>query len=184
MNEQSNNLSSFIVKVNIFNKNTKEVTTEKIVVRIDFENSTFSVVPSKYIENIENFKEGDSFEISATAIKENSSNKLEIFNGASYYILTEYYYNKIKNLSLYETEKAYAMLDEKYKNENCKTLEEYKDIVKKLFDEKCEVTHYKRRVNSNEDITIECKDSKENEYIIIIDFQDTGLTKFVFYKKA
>ena len=183
MNEQKENLSTYIVTLNIIDLKTKSITQETIVLRIDFFNETFSVVPIEYIENINDMSIGSNFEISQEEINANEYNKLDDIKGSRYYVLAEYYYNTMKNLSLYNIEEAYSMLDEEYKTKNCNTVEKYKEIEKNLFDKNTKITDYRRRVNSNQDIVFECKDSKNNEYIIIIDYQEDGLTDFTFYKR-
>ena len=178
--QQERNLSTNVVKVMIIDKNTLEQKEETIIIRLDLYNLTFSFIPNEYIKDKENIKEGEKLEISNDRIEKNSDNTLEKAELGDY-VLAEFYYNKLKELSLYDIEQAYKMLTDQYKTEVCETREVYQQMVESLFHEDSKVTDYKKRINADGETMIECKDSNNNTYIFIV---KDGITNCKVYKKS
>ena len=178
MNEQTYDLSTHVVDVDIINNKTNEIKEDKVIIRLDLENMTYSAIPYKYVENKNEIVEGKEFVISYKSITANKDNTLDMNNWLDKYNLAKYYYNRIKYLSLNDIDKAYSLLDDKYKEENCETIEKFKTIIEKRFDKDTKITHQKRAINSNGDIAIQCKDSKNNEYIIVVGQAENGLFDF------
>ena len=176
--QQETDLTTNIVDINIIDKNTLEKIEDELIIRLDLKNLTYSVIPKELID--EEPVEGKEFEISKERITENDNNKLDDADVGDYAI-AEFYYDKLKNLSMYNIEKAYQMLDETYKKEHCPTIEEYQNLVKELFSEDTKATDYKKRINAYGETMIECKDSSENEYIFTI--KDGVNSDIVAYKK-
>lgn len=103
--------------------------TENLLVNWDKENKTFSICPISE----ENYKMGIEQGIEVTperveAIEKNEFNQVISTNLDKDTISAKYFYNYIDKI-LYNTKEAYEILDERYKNINFTTYEDFKEYI-------------------------------------------------------
>lgn len=101
--------------------------TEKyFILREDIENNTFSI--DELEKNYDNINQINLETKNVQEIKNNGNNEFNYINMSEEQICREYY-DRFSKLELENTQEAYELLDNEYKNERFPTLNEYKEYV-------------------------------------------------------
>lgn len=119
-----NNVNIYYIEGTIRDNLLDDIGEEKeiyLALELDFMNRTFDIIPNKKIDS---YKEKSNVK----SIKENLDNKYGMVNITDIGLLEIYLTDYIEMMYL-NTEKAYAMLDETYKNLRFKTVEDFKEFL-------------------------------------------------------
>jgi len=131
ISEQTSNLSIYIIKGNLREKQSGELSEFKIMLKLDTNTKTFSIFLQDYLEDkYKDITLGKDIIISElNNIEKNENNRYDYKNISD----EEYVYDlldKYKEEILYNTKLAYNHLDEEYKNARFETLEKFKEYAK------------------------------------------------------
>ena len=180
-------VSAYSVSAEITNIDNKEKISAMFIVKLDNINTTFSIYP---IINNE-YSNLDEINI------ENNIEKIEK-NINNIYVLMEYnesqvatkYFQEYKNLMLSNSKDAYNKLDEEYKNKRFKSVEDFFRYVNnnKKDIENSQIMKYQVEENNmnkeyicmlNDDTYWIIKESKPEEYTVILDTYTIDLPQFI-----
>lgn len=125
------NLSLYVAEGTLRGEVSKEISNFRIMIQIDSQNETFSVLLQDYIEDkYPNLTYGNNLEVGTlkNIIKNrNNSYVLEEINDTTYILDL---FDRYKEESKYNVELAYYHLDEEYRNKRFGTLENFQNYVK------------------------------------------------------
>ena len=149
------------------------------IVRLDTGNSTFSILPPRYLEEkgYTNLKENDVIEPIKTPITNTYDNQYTTKQMTEAQIANEYFLRYKKEL-LFNSKKAYELLDEQYKTKRFGSVEEYNRYIGKNreFFQMSQVAKY-QTTNEHGRKQYVCQDKYQNLYIFdaedILDFDVT-----------
>ena len=128
VSEQSSNISVFFVYGNIKDTITKEKIPTNFVVIVDFENETYNILPSEYMDSIE-IQEESNFELNIKQIEANQYNSFEYEDVDKNTIILDHM-DKLINELVYNIDNSYSNLYEKdYRETRFGSLEEYKKYI-------------------------------------------------------
>lgn len=146
-----------------------------LVLNIDFDNKTFSIVPTnqeEYEKDINTVAEGKTGE--EKKIKINEYNGLEVSNLTEEEI-TEKYLMDLKEKMISDPNIAYSMLDEEYKNKRFPKLLDFQEYIKENIQNIQNMVLTKYSVESKDEYTqYLCVDNYQNNYI----FKVTSVMKY------
>jgi len=174
VSEQSSNISVFFVYGNIKDTITKEKIPTNFVVIVDFENETYNILPSEYMDSIE-IQEESNFELNIKQIEANQYNSFEYEDVDKNTIILDHM-DKLINELVYNVDNSYSTLYEKnYRETRFGSLEEYKKYVSSNLKYIMSSEIEKYQVNEYKDYTqYVLKDQNDNYYI----FEDNGVMNF------
>lgn len=174
VSEQSSNISVFFVYGNIKDTITKEKIPTNFVVIVDFENETYNILPSEYMDSIE-IQEESNFELNIKQIEANQYNSFEYEDVDKNTIILDHM-DKLINELVYNIDNSYSNLYEKdYRETRFGSLEEYKKYISSNLKYIMSSEIEKYQVNEYQDYTeYVLKDQNDNYYI----FEDDGVLNF------
>lgn len=174
VSEQSSNISVFFVYGNIKDTITKEKIPTDFVVIVDFENETYNILPSEYMDSIE-IQEESNFELNIKQIEANQYNSFEYEDVDKNTIILDHM-DKLINELVYNIDNSYSNLYEKdYRETRFGSLEEYKKYISSNLKYIMSSEIEKYQVNEYQDYTeYVLKDQNDNYYI----FEDDGVLNF------
>lgn len=174
VSEQSSNISVFFVYGNIKDTITKEKIPTNFVVIVDFENETYNILPSEYMDSIE-IQEESNFELNIKQIEANQYNSCEYEDVDKNTIILDHM-DKLINELVYNIDNSYSNLYEKdYRETRFGSLEEYKKYISSNLKYIMSSEIEKYQVNEYQDYTeYVLKDQNDNYYI----FEDDGVLNF------
>ena len=167
-------LESYLVNLTYCNLDTNKSYETKLIVQLDIGNSTFTVIPFKYMQKLEydKLKVGDSCAIENKAIEENQNNtyKLIIVSESS---VAERYFEVFLDYLKYDTQKSYELLDTQYRQQKFGNVNEY---IKYVNDNKLkDITLKAYKVYNYTDYSqYVCIDNQDRYYI----FNENGVMNF------
>lgn len=167
VSEQSERMATYIVVGTLRNKVNSNISYFTVMVRVDDSNSTFSILPSEYVnEKFKDLRLGDKLNsLEAENIKKNNDNVYEF----KYPTDEEYVQDLIEQYKeevLYNSEMVYNRLDNEYREKRFASLEEFKDYEKRNFRNNfvIKATSYKK-IEEDGYTRYICMDQKNNYYI-------------------
>ena len=169
-NKQTQSTYTYFVYGRLINKHTSEVSNFSVIVKMDFNNKTFSILPENYMlsKNYINIQEGKNIKIENFDKIEDKVYNVFFDDNVSDEQYIKDLLNNYKNNALYDLEYCYNLLEDEYKNERFGSLESYKKYIdlKSRDIVLMEASKYKVYDNNGlkQYIVI---DNKENYYIFI-----------------
>ncbi len=176
VSEQSEDIYVYIAKGILREKLSNELSNFQIMVKIDLNNKTFSILPQDYIEaNYPEIKIGDALTIKQLNNIEKNRNNSYVFEEISDEAYMVDLFLRYKEEVLYNQDLAYEKLDEEYKNIKFATLKVFKEfaINNKERHSQMELEQYK--VSKQEDYTQYIGMDQDGYYYI---FRETGLMEY------
>lgn len=185
------NMYIYIIKGKLRELKTAEISDFKIMIKLDALNKTFKVFLDDYLEqNYGNIKLNDKIDIDV----EKSINE-DVANIYDYKFVDDETYvtdlfNKYKDEILFDSENAYAHLNEQYRNKRFETLDNFKKYLKDNITKNVMMEIDKFQKNVYEDYTeFVCMDQNGNYYIfnenavmnydLILDTYTVNLPSFI-----
>ena len=166
----SSNTNFFIV-YGMMKETKKEV---KFIVKIDTENINFSIFPEEFLEKYNYNKDSTDIVINTDSIEENDYN-IAKYTNIDDVTLAKYYLEDYKERILINTEMAYNVLDDEYKNKRFGSLENYKKYIEENKEIISNVTLSKYKVKEYDGYTeYVCIDNYGNYYI----FKETAVMDY------
>ncbi len=163
MYEKTTEINIYFV---IFNIDGNE---NKLLVKTDSENMTFSIFLDDYIKEkgYSNDMNVDKINISSDNIDNNNDNQFKYINISDEYMAKQYI-NSIKNNMLMKTEYTYEnLMDKEYKEKRFGNVENFVEYVQKEQEEIDKIELSKYMVNNYDDyVEYICLDQNGNYYII------------------
>ena len=147
VSEQNQNMEVYIVNGMLRNTSNNSVTPFQLIVKLDDENKTFSIIPQNYSNSkYNNVKVGDNLDIKVeNSIEQNEHNiyTFVIVNEETY---IKDMFNNYKEILLYNSDLAYKVLDEEYRQKRFGSLEKFKRNLVSYNEKyaKIEVEQYKQ----------------------------------------
>jgi len=132
VSKQNENISIYIVKGLLREEISKKQTEFQIIIQIDSQNGTFSVILEDYIqEKFKNINIGNTIKIEPlNSIKENRYN-LYVKEDIEETVYVLDLFNRYKEELLYNSSLAYAHLDEEYRSKKFGTLSDFEEYLEK-----------------------------------------------------
>ena len=131
VSKKSNRLSIYLVEGILREKTSGNISNFKIIVKLDAQNRTFSILPNEYVqENYKNAQEGNKLEIDLQEnIDINANNKYNYRNITEADYIEELV-SDFKEKILYNPQIIYERLDTNYKNKKFSNSREFENYVK------------------------------------------------------
>ena len=168
--QRSANMHLYIVKGTIREENNLEPFT--IVVKIDYANETFSIIPNGYVEEkLANAKLGDNLDIEVSENIEVNRNNKYVFKTVADEAYAVDMFNKLKEELMYNKEAIYNDLDEEYSKAKFGTLEKFESYVENKYKNIANVAAAGMQKTNREEYT---------QYTIT----DTEGNYYIFYETA
>ena len=168
------NLESYLVNLTYCNLDTNKSYETKLMVQIDIQNLTFSIIPYKYMQILEydKLKIGDPCTIEHKQIEENQNNTYQV-NPVSKNNTAEKYFEVFLDYLKYDTQKSYELLDAQYRQQKFGNVNEY---IKYVNDNKLkDITLKAYKVYNYTDYSqYVCIDNQDRYYI----FNENGVMNF------
>ena len=177
--EKSTNIRIYFVFGNIKYNIIEKEQEYKMIIEVDSQNNTFSILPEEYLEDhkytqIENLK---NYNINIDKIDENEYNKFNFVNIEDSRVISDYLSN-YKDKIVKNIEQSYDLLDEEYRKKRFNTYEEYEQYVKENIKELLSINFTKYRISKENDINeYICIDLNNNYYI----FKETAIMEYKMY---
>ena len=172
--KESINLESYLVDLTYCNLDTNKSYETKLMVQIDIQNLTFSIIPYKYMQILEydKLKIGDPCTIEHKQIEENQNNTYQV-NPVSKNNTAEKYFEVFLDYLKYDTQKSYELLDAQYRQQKFGNVNEY---IKYVNDNKLkDITLKAYKVYNYTDYSqYVCIDNQDRYYI----FNENGVMNF------
>lgn len=168
------NLESYLVNLTYCNLDTNKSYETKLMIQIDIQNSTFSIIPYKYMQILEydKLKIGDSCTIEHKQIEKNQNNTYQV-TPISKNNTAERYFDVFLDYLKYDTQKSYELLDTQYRQQKFGSVNEYIKYVNdnKLKDITLKAYKIYKYTDYNQYV---CIDNKDRYYI----FNEKGVMNF------
>lgn len=131
VSKKSNRLSIYIVEGTLREKTSGNISDFRIIVKLDGQNRTFSVLPNEYVqENYKNAHEGNKLEIDLTEEIEIKANNKYDYRNITEADYIEELVSDFKEKILYNPQVIYESLDTNYKNKKFASSKEFENFVK------------------------------------------------------
>lgn len=132
--DKGNGIIVYLAEGTLRDRETNNISKFRVLVKMDFDNETFSIIPQDYTNiKYNNIAVGDIIE---TEIQEeiaaNDSNKY-VFKNVSVATYVRDMFNDYKERAMYNISSLYDRLDDEYKNKKFATLEEFKIYIKNRY---------------------------------------------------
>ena len=164
-------ITAYVVETALIRENQNTNESEEIIVKIDKANSTFAIVPINQEIEVE---AGDKFELSDSRIQKNTYNQYDFQNVDDTQIIQDFL-DKYRKAALYNTNLAYELLDEEYRNKRFGNYETFLNYVQSNLKEISTLNFTQYLINYYDDYTeYVCKDKYENLYI----FRETSVMNY------
>ena len=168
-----NNIDIYLVNITYDKTNNTNIVIFK-------DTSTFSILPSEYLNN-RNIEESNILdvikELNITQINKNNENVITEFNLTDEKACLKYYYDYL-NMLRSDTDKLYSTLDKDYREKRFGNIENFKNYINENKEklEKAVLLSYKVK-DRGKYIEYMCVDKSENYYI----FNATAAMKYTIY---
>lgn len=162
------NIYEYFITGRLINKGNLEVQNYSAIIRLDKRNDIFSIIPNEYIidKKIKIQKEEDFNFLNSSKIEDKQYNTFEFENISNQTVIVDYI-NQIKDNIVYDVESSYQKLDNKYRQNNFATLEEYKKYLNANITKFYTMKLAKYKISEYEDYKqYICIDENDNYYII------------------
>ena len=151
----------------------KEEKNFKIIVKIDSDNTTFSIIPQKYIDD-NKYNDINNIQLENETIKENTDNLYRPLS-IDDKVMVNLLFSDYKDNMLYNSEQAYNNLSEKYREIRFGGIETYNKYIDGIKEEISELFINKFSINKYDDFTeYICIDQYNNYYI----FKETAVMQY------
>ena len=151
----------------------KEEKNFKIIVKIDSDNTTFSIIPQKYIDD-NKYNDINNIQLENETIKENTDNLYRPLS-IDDKVMVNLLFSDYKDNMLYNSEQAYNNLSEKYREIRFGGIETYNKYIEGIKEEISELFINKFSINKYDDYTeYICIDQYNNYYI----FKETAVMQY------
>lgn len=155
-------ISLYMVQVVLVKDNKDSDKNVTILIKLDTQNATFSIIPKKGYTNI---KVGESMEYSDSNIEKNTYNQYQFKNIDDIQMVDDLLV-KYKNAVLYNRKEGYELLDKDYREKRFGDYNTFSKYVENNIKEISSMTFTKYLVNTGDDYKeYVCKDQYENLYI-------------------
>ena len=155
-------ISLYMVQVVLVKDNKDSDKNVTILIKLDTQNATFSIIPKKGYTNI---KVGESMEYSDSNIEKNTYNQYQYKNIDDIQMVDDLLV-KYKNAVLYNRKEGYELLDKDYREKRFGDYNTFSKYVENNIKEISSMTFTKYLVNTGDDYKeYVCKDQYENLYI-------------------
>lgn len=168
--QQEKTLRKTIYFANLTLDNQKETT---LIIKIDSISDCFSILPEEYIKT-HRYTEKSIADIEVYDIEPNAYNHYD-YIAVTDQMMARAYLEDYASIILQDKEKAYDMIEERYKQEKFPTLESYQTYLasnQKNYEE-LELEEYYTTSNGD-NMTYACKDQYGNMYV----FKETGILEY------
>lgn len=176
VSQRTENIYIYIVKGKLREKVTNKITDFSIMLKMDSENRTFTILLQDYIkEHYSDVKVGEKFDIAITKnIEKNEDNTYDYITVSDETYVTDLF-NQYKEQLLYNPDLAYENLDNEYKVKRFGDIEKFKTYTKENT-KKHVIMQIDKYQKIDKDATIEyiCVDQKGNYYI----FKENAIMKY------
>ena len=164
VSEKTTNISVYIVEGILRDKKLNNISKFKMIVKLDFSNETFSIIPQDYVEEkYSNIEVGEN-------INTNKNNKY-LFKAVSDEAYAIDMFNKCKEELLYNPKQIYNDLNEDYKNAKFSNEAEFNKYI---------ANKYSNLKNINADSFQKNKNENYTQYVIT----DTAGNYYIFRETA
>ena len=117
VSEKTTNISVYIVEGILRDKKLNNISKFKMIVKLDFSNETFSIIPQDYVEEkYSNIEVGENINIKIPENINTNKNNKYLFKAVSDEAYAIDMFNKCKEELLYNPKQIYNDLNEDYKN--------------------------------------------------------------------
>lgn len=177
---QSINFYTYIVEFKYRINADINLKTNKVLIVVDSQNATYEVYPENYLKknNYYNLKEGDILEASYEKIEKNQDNSY-IAVSKSDREMANKYFNSFKQRLIYDSDLAYAVLNDEYRISKFGTKEKFKKYLEEnkylIAIMQLDLYIVKRYDNYTDYI---CKDKYDNYYIFR---QKDGIMRYTVF---
>lgn len=163
--KNENDLAVYFIYGKIAETYEEEFQDFYIMVRLDKTNDTFSILPRKYMQenNYLELKINDEVQANFESIEKNTDNEYMYENIDDEEMSKNYFYDYINKMK-YETQKAYEMLNEEYKQKRFQTFEKFNEYAQNMDTIRIDTYSVKKVDNYTQYV---CKDVYGREYIFI-----------------
>lgn len=132
--EQTDNISIYIVEGTLRDKKTNEISSFKMMVKLDYSNETYTITPQDYLdEKYPNIDVGTDISIDVPDNIEKNDNNKYVFKSVSEDTYAIDLFEQIKEQLLYNKEESYSRLDTDYKNTKFDSLTDYTTYVQNKY---------------------------------------------------
>lgn len=190
VSEREENIRIYIASISLREKSTNNISKSKMIVKMDYNNKTFSIIPQDYVEvKYSNIKLGDTIDIGTDRIEVNDNNTY-IYKNRGGLIYARALFDDFKYRVLYNIDSVYDKLDEEYKKAKFENIEEFKEYIKNKYKniESLQLSSYSKETEDNHERYI-MVDTEEHyfildataimKYTIILDTYTLDLPEFV-----
>lgn len=181
VSERSENIYIYVVSGSLREKATNNITKFKVIVKTDYDNKTFSIMPQDYVEEkYSNISLGGTIDIGLDRIESNENNTY-IFKNIEGQVYARDLFEDFKDRLLYDINSVYDRLDEEYKVKKFANVSEFEEYIKNKYEniESLQLSSYSKETESNHDRYI-MVDSEEHYFII----DSTAIMKYTIVLDA
>lgn len=172
VSEKTTNISVYIVEGILRDKKLNNISKFKMIVKLDFSNETFSIIPQDYVEEkYSNIEVGENIDIKISENIDTNKNNKYLFKAVSDEAYAIDMFNKCKEELLYNPKQIYNDLDEDYKNAKFSNEAEFNKYI---------ANKYNNLKNINADSFQKNKNENYTQYVIT----DTAGNYYIFRETA
>ena len=168
--QNSTSISNYFIYGICIDTKTNQKEEFNFMIVLDTTNNTFSMFPKEYLQKhgYDKVNIGDNVKNDIGEVANNGYNIIKTVSAEDSTVAKEIFYN-YKNSILYDTENAYQMLEETYREKKFGDLEEYKRYVQNNYDNiKNSVVNQYQVVEYDDIKEYVCLDQNSNYYIFDI----------------
>ncbi len=172
VSEKTTNISVYIVEGILRDKKLNNISKFKMIVKLDFSNETFSIIPQDYVEEkYSNIEVGENINIKIPENINTNKNNKYLFKAVSDEAYAIDMFNKCKEELLYNPKQIYNDLNEDYKNAKFSNEAEFNKYI---------ANKYSNLKNINADSFQKNKNENYTQYVIT----DTAGNYYIFRETA
>lgn len=172
----SENISTYVVYCKFSKDYYNQMMDYGFIIRFDYKNNTFSVIPYDYMLKKEyaSLKSGDEIDMNNDNIPNKKHNVYKYTNNTEEGF-SGLYMEDFKNREIFDIKSAYEKLDDEYKRIRFGNIDEYKKYIQNNINEIKSIRMSEYLVNNYNDYTeYVCKDQYGNLYI----FKETAVMQY------
>lgn len=142
---------------------------DNMLIKLDFANNTFSIFGKEYLEDKGYNKDTEisSIEISTNDIESNNYNSFDLVNTDDKYVINQYF-SEYQTKLLNNTDSAYELLDQEYRENKYENPEEFSQYVETNYETLQNTYLTKYQINQFDEYKeYVCLDANNNYYIFI-----------------
>jgi len=154
VSEKTTNISVYIVEGILRDKKLNNISKFKMIVKLDFSNETFSIIPQDYVEEkYSNIEVGENIDIKISENIDTNKNNKYLFKAVSDEAYAIDMFNKCKEELLYNPKQIYNDLDEDYKNAKFSNEAEFNKYIANKYNNLKNINADSFQKNKNENYT-------------------------------